>query len=74
MMWERKRRALDAWRGILERPVSWAEAEERYHELLISADAMEKEGLISEDEWRKLAQQAGKALASTAECMGGTRH
>jgi hypothetical protein len=33
---------------------------------------MERSGLISSDEWRKLVQKAGALLASTAECMGGT--
>jgi len=33
---------------------------------------MERADLITADEWRKLVQQAGMALASTAECMGGT--
>jgi len=32
---------------------------------------MERADLISSDEWRKLVQQAGVALANTAECMGG---
>lgn len=58
MMRERKKRALETWREILDRPVSWAEAEGRYHQLLMAADAMEKEGLISEDEWRKLVRRA----------------
>jgi hypothetical protein len=56
---QRRKLALDAWREILERPVSWADAEGQYHELLSAADEMEKDGLINDDEWRKLARKAG---------------
>lgn len=51
--------ALEAWREIFDRHVSWADAEGQYHELLSVADMMEKEGLINDDEWRKLARKAG---------------
>lgn len=37
--------------------------------LLRSADDMEREGLITSTEWRKLVQQAGTLFARTAECM-----
>lgn len=45
------------------------DAEDRYNTLLQSADEMERKGLITRLEWRKLAQQAGTLFASTAECM-----
>lgn len=44
-------------------------AEIRYDKLLKAADYMERAGLISSDEWRKLVQQAGTSFANTAECM-----
>jgi hypothetical protein len=65
-----KNQALDNWRKLFAMPLSLISAEDRYEKLLRMADHMERTGLISSDEWRKLAQQAGTSFASTAECMG----
>lgn len=65
--WERQRKlALDSWREILERPVSWAGAEALYHELLILADEMEMDGLITGDEWRKLTRKAADLITKSS--------
>lgn len=66
-----KNQALDNWRKLFAMPLCLISAEARYEKLLRMADHMERTGLISSDEWRKLVQQAGTAFASTAECMGG---
>lgn len=66
-----KNQALDNWRKLFAMPLSLISAEARYEKLLRMAVHMERTGLISSDEWRKLAQQAGTSFASTAECMGG---
>lgn len=64
--WERQRKqALDIWRETLERPVSWSGAEELYHKLLMLADEMEKEGLITGDEWRKLTRKAADLIINS---------
>lgn len=63
-------RALSDWRTLFSMPVDLVSAEARYQELLMAADQMEHDGLISSDEWRKLIQQAGTLFASTAECTG----
>ena len=67
-----RRQALANWRKLFSMPASLISTEARYEKLLRTADHMERSGLISSDEWRKLAQQAGTSFASTAECMGGT--
>lgn len=61
-----------AWSKLFALPAHFISAEERYFKLLRAADDMERADLITGEEWRKLVQQAGMALASTAECMGGT--
>jgi hypothetical protein len=66
---EQRRLAMTAWRDIFALAGSQMDAEFKYFELLRRADAMERNGLITSVEWRKLAQQAGTLLASTAECM-----
>lgn len=63
--------ALANWHKLFSMPASLISDEARYDKLLRAADNMERSGLISSDEWRKLVQQAGALLASTAECMGG---
>jgi hypothetical protein len=67
-----RHQALANWRKLFAMPASLISTEARYDKLLMAADHMERAGLISSDEWRKLAQQAGTSFASTAECMGGT--
>lgn len=62
---------MTAWRKLFTLPDTNIDAEDRYFRLLRAADDMERAGLISSDEWRKLVQQAGVALAKTSECMGG---
>lgn len=66
-----KNQALFNWRKLFDMPESLISAEARYNKLLMMADHMERTGLISSYEWRKLVQQAGTSFASTAECMGG---
>ncbi|MCS3838643.1 hypothetical protein HNR03_003251 [Pseudomonas sp. JAI111] len=65
---------MTAWTKLFALPANHISAEERYFRLLRTADDMERADLITADEWRKLVQQAGMALATTAECMGGTGH
>lgn len=64
-----RRLAISAWRRLFTLSDNRIEAEDRYNRLLRSADDMEREGLITSTEWRKLAQQAGTLFARTAECM-----
>ncbi|MNX78374.1 hypothetical protein D3C86_1099610 [compost metagenome] len=66
-----RRLAMTAWREIYLLTENQIDAEEKYFALLRRADAMERADLITSDEWRKLVQQAGALLASTAECMCG---
>lgn len=66
-----RRLAMTAWRKLFTLPETNIDAEDRYFRLLRAADDMERADLISSDEWRKLVQQAGVALANTSECMGG---
>jgi hypothetical protein len=65
-----RRLAITAWRRLFTLSDSRIDAEDRYNRLLRSADDMEREGLITSTEWRKLVQQAGTLFARTAECMG----
>lgn len=65
--------SITAWRQLFTLADSHIDAEDRYYRLLRAADAMERDGLISGTEWRKLAQQAGTLFASTAECMRTTK-
>lgn len=64
MQAKKRKEALAAWREILDRSTSWEGAEEQYHELVRSADKMEKDGLINSDEWRKLARKAAVVFAN----------
>lgn len=66
-----RRLAMTAWRELFGLAGNQMDAEVKYFGLLRRADAMERADLITSDEWRKLVQQAGTSLASTAECMGG---
>ncbi len=66
-----RRLAMTAWRELFALAGSQMDAEVKYFGLLRRADAMERADLITSDQWRKLVQQAGASLASTAECMGG---
>lgn len=68
-----RRLAMTAWRELYVLTENQIGAEEKYFGLLRRADAMERADLITSDEWRKLVQQAGALLSSTAECMGGPR-
>lgn len=63
--------ALANWRKLFALSENLITDEARYEKLLTAADHMERSGLISSEEWRKLVQQAGALFASTAECMGG---
>jgi hypothetical protein len=65
---EQRSQALVAWRALFNLPDHRVDAEDRYNRLLRSADDMERYGLISSDEWRRLVQQAGTLFASSAEC------
>jgi hypothetical protein len=67
-----RKQALANWQKLFSMPANLISDEARYEKLLRAADHMERSGLISSDEWRKLAQRAGTSFASTAECMGGT--
>ena len=66
-----RRLAMTAWRELYGLTENQIGAEEKYFRLLRRADAMERADLINSAEWRKLVQQAGALLSSTAECMGG---
>lgn len=66
-----RRLAITAWRQLFTLSDNRIDAEDRYNRLLKAADDMERDGLITSAEWRKLAQQAGTLFASTAECMLG---
>ena len=66
-----RRLSMTAWRDLFTQAVSQTDAEVKYFGFLRRADAMELAELITSDEWRKLVQQAGAMLSSTAECMGG---
>lgn len=63
--------ALSAWRKLFSISVNLAGAEDHYQELVMAADRMEQQGLISSDEWRKLVQQAGTLFASRVWRAGG---
>lgn len=64
-----RRLAISAWRKLFSLSENHIDAEDRYNRLLSAADDMERDGLITSAEWRKLAQQAGTLFSSTAECM-----
>ncbi|MFJ7281918.1 hypothetical protein [Pseudomonas sp. NPDC099000] len=68
---DRKNEALAAWRKLLNEPEIRMDAEEQYDELLKAADEMERFGLISGVEWRKLVQEANTAFAKATEGVGG---
>lgn len=67
-----RRLAITAWRQLFTLSENRIDAEDRYNRLLKAADDMEREGLITSAEWRKLVQQAGTLFASAAECMLGS--
>lgn len=54
-------------------PENRIDPEDKYNRLLRTADDMEREGMITSTEWRKLAQQAGTLFARTADCMGESK-
>ncbi|RON52668.1 hypothetical protein [Pseudomonas frederiksbergensis] len=66
-----RRLAMTAWRQLFTLSEKQIDPEDKYFRLLRRADDMERADLITSDEWRKLVQQAGMLLSSTAECMGG---
>ena len=63
---EIRRSAVKAWRDLLYQAVNEQDVEDKYFELLTRADEMERAGLVTEEEWRKLIRKAGEFLASTA--------
>ena len=68
---EQRRIAITAWRNLFVLTENRICPESKYFRLLKAADDMERADLVTSAEWRKLVQQAGTALAGTAECMGG---
>ncbi|CAM3172441.1 hypothetical protein DA482_18200 [Pseudomonas fluorescens] len=62
---EIRRSAVKAWRDLLYQAVNEQDVEDKYFILLTRADEMERAGLITEEEWRKLIRKAGEFLAST---------
>lgn len=68
---DQKKRALAAWYKLLNEPEIRMDVEEQYDELLKAADEMERTGLISSSEWRKLVKEAGTAFAKAIEGVGG---
>jgi len=69
----RRKLAITAWKQLFSLSANRIDDEDRYYRLLRSADDMEREGLITNTEWLKLAQQAGTLFSSTAECMTGLK-
>lgn len=67
---DQKVQALDAWYQLLREPQIRMDAEEQYDELLKAADEMERNGLISGAEWRRLVQEAGVAFSNATEGLG----
>ncbi|WP_338919414.1 hypothetical protein V0M98_18715 [Pseudomonas silesiensis] len=67
---DQKVQALDAWYQLLREPQIRMDAEEQYDELLKAADEMERNGLISGGEWRRLVQEAGVAFSNATEGLG----
>lgn len=68
---DQKKEALAAWYKLLNEPEIRMDCEEQYDELLKAADEMERVGLISGVEWRKLVQEAGIAFSKAIEGVGG---
>lgn len=68
---DRKQQALEAWYQLLKEPEIRMDSEEQYDELLKAADEMERTGLITSNEWRKLVREAGTAFAQATEGIGG---
>ena len=59
---ERKLRALDAWHRALENTALRKESPDAYHEeLLRQSDEMDRQRMISWQEWRDLREQADEA-------------
>jgi hypothetical protein len=67
---DRKQEALDAWYQLLREPAIRMDVEEHYDELLKAADEMERTGLISSLEWRRLVRESGVAFANATEGLG----
>ncbi|WP_205894284.1 hypothetical protein, partial [Pseudomonas gregormendelii] len=65
--------SLDHYKQLFTLSANRIDDEDRYYRLLRSADDMEREGLMTNTEWLKLAQQAGTLFSSTAECMAGPK-
>ncbi|MBF4559792.1 hypothetical protein H7698_27340 [Pseudomonas sp. p50] len=68
---DRKKQALEAWYQLLKEPGIRMDSEEQYDELLKAADEMERAGLITSSEWRRLVREAGTAFAQATEGVGG---
>ncbi|MBV7515022.1 MULTISPECIES: hypothetical protein [unclassified Pseudomonas] len=70
MSGDQKSEALAAWYQLLKVPEIRMDAEEQYDELLKAADEMERTGLISSVEWRRLVQEASAAFANATQGLG----
>jgi hypothetical protein len=68
---DQKKQALAAWYKLLKEPEIHMDVEEQYDELLKAADEMERTGLISGVEWRKLVKEASTAFATATEGVDG---
>lgn len=68
---DQKETALLAWRRLLKEPGIRMDPEEHYDELLKAADELERTGVISNSEWRKLVKEASTAFANVVEGLGG---
>jgi hypothetical protein len=53
---EQRRLAMKAWCKLFALTGNEIDAEDQYFRLMGQADAMERAGLISSDEWKRMAQ------------------
>jgi hypothetical protein len=68
-----KEEALADWHKLLKNPKPRMDAEELYDELLHMADRYKSIGLISEDDWKALVEEATAFYAQSREGLeGGT--
>lgn len=68
---DRKEQALVAWRRLLEEPDIRMDAVEQYDELLKLADEYKRSGMIDNDEWRELVEEARAIYARATEGLDG---
>ncbi|MFW9086987.1 hypothetical protein ACOI7N_20840 [Pseudomonas sp. P2758] len=64
---DRKERALSNWRKLLEEPEMQLDAEGLYFMLLELAESLERDGVITHAEWRRLTREASVILTRTEE-------